>query len=56
MVYLKVEYSHHTFCNVYVDQLSIMVNDILTRCIFNPVMVNHLLYADDAVLLAFFPF
>ena len=37
--------------NMYIDELSVCLNNALTGCIFNSVWVNHLFYADDAVLL-----
>ena len=38
--------------NMYIDELSACLNNVLTRCIFNSVWVNHVFYGDDAVLLA----
>lgn len=38
--------------NVYLDELSIALSRANTGCIFNGVRLNHLFYADDAVLLA----
>lgn len=40
------------FFNIYLDELSLMLSNSKTGCIFNGVRVNHLFYADDAVLLA----
>jgi len=38
--------------NVYIDDLSVGLNNLKTGCNFNGVFVNHLVYADDTVLLA----
>jgi len=40
------------FFNVYIDELSKILNNVNDGCIFNGVRINHLLYADDAVLMA----
>ena len=34
--------------NVYIDELSTLLNDTSTGCMFNSVRINHLFYADDA--------
>ena len=36
---------------MYIDELSVYLNNALTKCTFNSVWVNHLFYADDTVLL-----
>ena len=38
--------------NLYIDDLSVKLNNVSTGCIFNGGRINHLFYADDAVLLA----
>lgn len=38
--------------NVYIDDLSVGLNNLRIGCNFNGVRVNHLVYADDTVLLA----
>ena len=38
--------------NVYVDSLSFKLNSIAAGCYINNVFVNHLMYADDIVLMA----
>lgn len=40
------------FFNVYLDDLSECLNKTNSGCIFNNTRINHLFYADDAVLLA----
>ena len=40
------------FFNVYMDGLSDILNGINVGCVINNVQVNHLMYADDTVLLA----
>ena len=38
--------------NVYMDKLSCTLNDAKAGCIMNGVYMNHLMYADDLVLIA----
>jgi len=38
--------------NVYIDDLSVGLSNLKTGCNFNGVFVNHVVYADDTVLLA----
>ena len=40
------------FLNVYMDKLSCTLNDAEAGCIMNGVYMNHLMYADDLVLIA----
>ena len=40
------------FFNVYVDDLSSAVNDLNVGCFINHLCINHLMYADDTVLIA----
>ena len=40
------------FFNVYMDKLSCTLNDAKAGCIMNGVYMNHLMYADDLVLIA----
>jgi len=40
------------FFNLYVDELSTMLLNMKTGCNINNVFINHLMYADDTVLLA----
>ena len=40
------------FYNVYVNDLSIKLNNISAGCYINGTLVNHFMYADDVVLLA----
>ena len=37
---------------VYMDDLSIKVNDIKVGCTIGTTLINHLMYADDSVLLS----
>ena len=43
--------SPYLFC-VYADELSRMLNNVNTGCFVGASLVNHLMYADDLVLLA----
>ena len=43
--------SPHSF-NVYIDELSITLNDCKTGCCLNNVLLNHIMYADDMALIA----
>ena len=38
--------------NVYVDDLSLSLNSLSVGCLLSDVKINHLMYADDLVLLA----
>lgn len=38
--------------NLYVDKLSVMLNNVQSGCFIGSKMVNHLMYADDVVLLS----
>ena len=40
------------FFNVYIDELSITLNDCKTGCCLNNVLLNHIMYADDMALIA----
>ena len=40
------------FFIVYMDKLSCTLNDVKAGCIMNGVYMNHLMYADDLVLIA----
>ena len=52
MVCVKVEFlSPYLFC-VYADELSRMLNNVNAGCFVGGSLVNHLMYADDLVLLA----
>ena len=54
MVAGKEEYSPHicfVFC-IYVDKLSKMLNNVHVGCFVGTMLVNHLMYADDLVLLS----
>ena len=42
--------SHYLF-SIYVDGLSEQLNECKTGCKFNDLLVNHLMYADDLVIL-----
>ena len=50
MVSGKEEYSY-LFC-IDVDELSKMLNNVLVGCFVGTMLVNHLMYADDLVLLS----
>ena len=39
------------FC-IYVDELSKMLNNVHVGCFVGTILVNHLMYADDLVLLS----
>ena len=41
-----------TSVNVYIDDLSVGLTHLHIDCNFNEVYVNHLIYDDDAILLA----
>ena len=43
--------SPYLFC-VYIDDLSIKLNDIKVGCTIGTTLINHLMYADDLVLLS----
>ena len=43
--------SPYLFC-VYMDDLSIKLNDIKVGCMIGTTLINHLMYADDLVLLS----
>lgn len=38
--------------NVFIDDLSVLLNNSFTGCVINNTFINHLFYADDSVLLA----
>ena len=40
------------FFNIYLDDLSFLLNDSGTECMINECLINHLFYADDCALLA----
>ena len=40
------------FFNVYVDDLSVRLNDLKIGCMVGALIINHLLYADDLVLIS----
>ena len=40
------------FFNVYMDDLSSILNSAKVGCTINEVIINHLMYADDIVLIA----
>ena len=50
MVSGKVAHSHHTFFNVYIDDLSAALTNCRTGCCIDDMNINHLLYADDLVV------
>ena len=53
MVSGKVVYSHHTFLiYIYMDDLTIALNKCNTRCVIRSTTINHLMYADDLVILS----
>ena len=37
--------------NIYVDELSVILNELFVGCYFNNMLINHLLYADDIILM-----
>ena len=41
----------YLFC-IYVDELSKMLNNVHVGCFVGTMLVNHLMYADDLVLLS----
>ena len=43
--------SLYLFC-IYVDELSKMLNNLHVGCLVGTMLVNHLMYADDLVLLS----
>ena len=43
--------SPYLFCN-YVDELSNMLNNVHVGCFVGTMLVNHLMHADDLVLLS----
>ena len=43
--------SPYRFC-IYVDELSKMLNNVHVACFVGTMLVNHLMYADDLVLLS----
>ena len=45
-----------SFFNLYMDELSDLLNDVKLGCELNGTFVNHLFYADDSVLLAPSPY
>ena len=52
MGYVKAESFHQFSFNVYIDDLSCSLNSLNIGCNFNGLYINHLVYADDTVLLA----
>ena len=50
MVYIIEEFSPHIF-GVYMDDLSKKLNNVNAGCIIGAALINHLMYADDLVLL-----
>ena len=54
MVSGKVAYSHHTFLiymYIYTADLTIALNKWNTGCVIGSTTINHLMYADDLVIL-----
>lgn len=51
MVFARVESSPVLF-NVYMDELSVELSSCKTGCVIGTSVVNHLMYADDLVLLS----
>ena len=49
---VKVEFYPRTYFCVYADELSRMLNNVNAGCFVGASLVNHLMYADDLVLLA----
>ena len=52
MVLDRVAYFHHCFFNVYMDCLSESLCNTQTGCNVGGVMINHLMYADDLVIIS----
>ena len=52
MASAKVVYSPLTFFNVYMDDLSVRLNELRIGCMVGALLINHLLYADDLVLIS----
>ena len=53
MVSGKVVYCHHTFLiYIYMDDLTIALKKCNTRCVICSTTINHLMYADDLVILS----
>jgi len=46
-----MEYDKNDFC-VYIDYLKKQLNNVKAGCIIDDALINHLMYADDTVLLA----
>ena len=44
--------SCHPICFVYMDELSARLNGVPTGCLMGETKINHLMYADDIVLLS----
>ena len=49
---VKVEFYPRTYFVYYADELSRMLNNVNAGCFVGASLVNHLMYADDLVLLA----
>ena len=52
MVYNKEEYFHLLFFNVFVDKLSVWLRPVSVGCYIGDTYMYHIIYADDAALLA----
>ena len=48
---VKVEFYPRTYCVYNADELSRMLNNVNAGCFVGASLVNHLMYADDLVLL-----
>ena len=52
MVLDRVAYCHPCFFNIYMDCLSESLCNTQTGCNVGGVMINHLMYADDLVIIS----
>ena len=48
--YVREVFSLRIFSCVYLDHLSIKLNDIKVGCTISTTLINHLMYADDLLL------
>ena len=52
MVSVKAVFCLHYFFNLYMDRLSVTLSKTKVGCALGKIMVNHLAYADDLVIIS----
>ena len=52
VVSVKAVFCLHYFFNLYMDRLSVILSKTKVGCVLGKIIVNHLAYADDLVILS----